>query len=97
MINMCSFCYRRNRFMFWFGYSPGLNQGLFYNMKILYTILFFADTMMLITVAYLFLHLSDGGMSVELFMLLSIALLACIAILILVLVHYLKLPSKSAR
>jgi hypothetical protein len=84
-------------FMFWFGYSPGLNQGLFYNMKILYTILFFADTMMLILVAYLFLHLSDGGMSVELFMLLSIALLACILILILVLVHYLKLPSKSPR
>jgi hypothetical protein len=83
--------------MFWFGYSPGLNQGLFYNMKILYTILFFADTMMLILVAYLFLRLSDGGMSVELFMLLSIALLACILILILVLVHYLKLPSKSPR
>ena len=83
--------------MFWFGYSPGLNQGLFYIMKTFYTILFFADTMMLIMVAYLFLHLSDRGMSVELFMLLSIALLACIAILILVLVHYLKLPSKSAR
>jgi hypothetical protein len=45
----------------------------------------------------LFLRLSDGGMSVELFMLLSIALLACILILILVLVHYLKLPSKSPR
>jgi hypothetical protein len=83
--------------MFWFGYSPGLNQGLFYIMKTFYTILFFADTMMLIMVAYLFLHLSDGGMSLALFMLLSVALLACIVILILVLVHYLKLPSKSPR
>ena len=66
-------------------------------MKVFYTILFFADTLMLIVVAYLFLHLSDGGMSVELFMLLSMALLMCILILVLVLIHYLKLPSKSPR
>jgi hypothetical protein len=66
-------------------------------MKVLYTILFFADTLVLIVVAWLFLRLSDGGMSVELCMLLSIALLACILILILVLIHYLKLPSKSPR
>ena len=83
--------------MFWFGYSPGLNQGLFFKMKLFYTILFFADTLMLIVVAYLFLRLSDGGMSVELFMLLSVALLICILILIVVLIHYLKLPSKSPR
>ncbi|ANE49195.1 hypothetical protein SY85_00425 [Flavisolibacter tropicus] len=65
-------------------------------MKLLYTILFFLDTLALILFSYLFLKLSGSGMSEVTFAVLLLAIVICIISLIFILVHYIELPSSNS-
>jgi hypothetical protein len=66
-------------------------------MKIIYTILFFADTLFLIVLANLFLKLIDTGMSGLTFALMLFAIVASIVLLAYFLLHYIKLPSSESN
>jgi hypothetical protein len=61
-------------------------------MKILYTILFFSDMVVLIKLSYLFLAKIDTGHQFWLLMLLLLGIAACIALLIYFLSAYINLP-----
>ena len=64
-------------------------------MKIIYTILFFVDTLLLIVLTYLFLKLMDNGMSPIVFILMVLAIVFCIMLLVYFLLNYLKSPPFS--
>lgn len=64
-------------------------------MKLFYTILFFADTLLLIALTFLFLKLLDTGMSTFTMASLIGAMVVCILLLVYVLMHYMKLPPSD--
>ena len=72
-----------------FGFRAVSPYGPFF-MKILYTILFFADTLILILLAFLFLHVLDQGVARHLpgFVLLLAGMLICIILLVFFLHRY---------
>jgi heme/copper-type cytochrome/quinol oxidase subunit 4 len=73
-------------------YSPDVYQGLFFNMKTLFTILFFADTLLLIGLSYFFLKMMDnGGHGWTLIAILS-AIVGSIILLVFFFRRYIKLP-----
>ncbi|MES1159810.1 MAG: hypothetical protein ABUM51_03570 [Bacteroidota bacterium] len=59
-------------------------------MRILYTILFFADTLLFLSLSYLFLHKLDTGGSVGTMALIFAGIIASIALLILLLRNYFR-------
>ncbi|HTI07239.1 MAG TPA: hypothetical protein VL832_01750 [Puia sp.] len=59
-------------------------------MRILYTILFFADTLLLLSLSYLFLHKLDSGGSAGGLTLIFAGIIASIFLLILLLRSYIK-------
>ena len=81
-------------------YGPGFHRGfLFYKikMKIIYTILFFVDTLILIVLAFLFLKLKDVGMNGATFIMILVAIIFSIALLVYFILHYLKLPPSGGH
>jgi hypothetical protein len=62
-------------------------------MKIVYTILFFIDTLLLIALAFLFLKLSDTGMSVATLVSVIAGIIVSILLLVYLLYRYIKLPT----
>jgi heme/copper-type cytochrome/quinol oxidase subunit 4 len=66
-------------------------------MKAIYTILFFADTLILVVLAYLFLKLMDKGASGWMFSVMLFAIISCVIFLAYLLSHYLKLPSSHHK
>jgi hypothetical protein len=63
-------------------------------MKILYTILFFADTILLVFLAYIFLQRFDTGGSLWQVMLIMAGIVGCIILLVLLLRSYIRRPPK---
>jgi len=61
-------------------------------MRTLYTILFFLDTLVLGCLTYLFLHKLDHCGSVGALVLIFSGIVACIIILVVLLIRYLKQP-----
>ena len=59
-------------------------------MRTLYTILFFADTLLFLCLSYLFLHKLDTGGSVGIMALIFAGVIASIFLLILLLRNYFK-------
>jgi hypothetical protein len=84
---------------FWFTALVSTGASFFYKiiMKIIYTILFFADTLILIVLAFLFLKLKDMGMNGATFIALIAAIIFCIALLVYFILHYLKLPPSGGQ
>jgi hypothetical protein len=66
-------------------------------MKVLYTILFFTDTLVLIILAYLFFQFMDTGGSPATLVVLFIAIVICIFMLVYFLLQYIKIPSSENR
>jgi len=64
-------------------------------MKVLYTILFFTDTLVLIILAYLFFQFMDTGGSPLTLVVLFIAIVICIFMLVYFLLRYIKIPSSE--
>lgn len=66
-------------------------------MKMLYTILFFADTLILILLAFLFLHVLDQGVATHLpgFVLLLTGMLTCIILLVFFLHRYTQTRTRE--
>jgi hypothetical protein len=64
----------------------------FITMRILYTILFFTDTILLICLSYLFLQLADNGGKLGALILIFSGMLVSICLLILLLRIYIKQP-----
>ncbi len=62
-------------------------------MKIVYTILFFIDTLLLIALAFLFLKLSDAGMSAATLVSVIAGIIVSILLLVYFLYRYIKLPT----
>jgi hypothetical protein len=62
-------------------------------MRILYTILFFTDTILLICLSYLFLQLADNGGKLRTLILIFSGILLSICLLILLLRKYINQPS----
>ena len=59
-------------------------------MRTLYTILFFADTLLLLSLSYLFLRKLDSGSSAGVLVLIFSGMIASIFMLILLLRNYIK-------
>jgi ammonia channel protein AmtB len=66
-------------------------------MKILYTILFFLDTTLLVFLAYWFLRTLDAGTTPLSLIAMASAIIACIGFLVYLFVGYLKLPPKENK
>jgi len=66
-------------------------------MKIIYTILFFADTLLLIVLSYTFFELMDSRIDGIVLALMVIAIVICIFMLIHFLNKYVKIPSSEER
>ncbi|MEP7257452.1 MAG: hypothetical protein ABI687_03670 [Flavitalea sp.] len=66
-------------------------------MKILYTILFFADTLALILLSFLFLKLLDTGIEKSVLVLVISAIVFCIILLVYFLLRYIKQPPSNSR
>jgi drug/metabolite transporter (DMT)-like permease len=64
-------------------------------MRTLYTILFFADTVSLACLSFLFLHNFDQGAPAGLLALIFAAIVASILLLVFLLKGYIKLPSDK--
>ena len=64
-------------------------------MKIIYTVLFFADTIVLLILAFLFFKLVDAGTSATPIILLFSGIVCSIAILIYLLFKYIKIPPPN--
>jgi len=65
-------------------------------MKIIYTILFFADTLLLIVLSYTFFKLMDSKIDGIVLALMVIAIVICIFMLIHFLNKYIKIPSSKS-
>ena len=65
-------------------------------MKIIYTILFFADLLLLITLSYLFLNLLDKGISNGILILLIASITTTIGLLAFFLYRYTKMPTANS-
>jgi len=66
-------------------------------MKILYTLLFFVDTLVLLLLAFLLLKMIDNGITTGKLIFMLSGILSSIVLLILFLSHYLKSPSSNSR
>ena len=66
-------------------------------MKIVYTILFFTDTFLLVILSFLFLKLSDKGMSGLPLALVITGIIFSILLLVYFLFRYIKLPSSDTN
>ena len=66
-------------------------------MKIIYTILFFADTLLLVVLAYTFFQLMDNRMDTIILAMIIIAIVICIFMLVHFLFQYIKIPSSENR
>jgi hypothetical protein len=66
-------------------------------MKIIYTILFFADTTLLVVLAYTFFQLMDSKMDTIILAMMIIAIVICIFMLVHFLFQYIKIPSSENR
>ena len=64
-------------------------------MKYLFTILFFADTLLLILLTFLFLRLLDKGITTVAMILILTAIVLCILLLAYFLSHYMKIPPSD--
>ena len=64
-------------------------------MKIIYTILFFVDTLLLTVLAYLLLKLGESGLNKLALVLIGCAIVFSIVILFYILFYYIKLPSTD--
>ena len=64
-------------------------------MKFLYTILFFANTVLLIALTFLFLKLLDKGIGGLTAVSILLAMALCVALLAYALSHYMKLPPSD--
>lgn len=84
-----------SHFSMWFWFQPRSLPGLILKMKIVYTILFFADTLLLIVLSFLFLKMIDNSVHGWPITLLASAIIGSILLLIFFLLHYLKLPSSD--
>jgi 4-hydroxybenzoate polyprenyltransferase len=62
-------------------------------MKIIYTICFFLDTLMLIFVTYFFLGLSERGIAELALVPLFLVFIFCVAFLVYIIIRYLDLPA----
>ncbi len=65
-------------------------------MKIIYTILFFTDTLLLVVFSYLFLKYFDNGTPIPTLVLLSIGIMIGIILLIYFVYNYLKIPQNNS-
>ncbi len=66
-------------------------------MKIIYTILFFGDTLILFILARIFLKLIDAGMDKSTFALLLSGIILSIVLLVLFMLSYIKLPTRNSN
>jgi len=66
-------------------------------MRYLYTILFFADTLIFLVLAYLFFRKCDSGNSSRTLALITTGIVVSISLLALLLRSYLKLPHDKHR
>ena len=66
-------------------------------MRTRYTILFFADTLLLIGLYYLFLHKLDQGASPAVLVLIFSGIVASIFLLVRLLISYIRHPSDRGR
>ncbi len=64
-------------------------------MKIIYTVLFFADTLVLLILAFVFFKLVDTGTSITPIILLISGIVCSIAILVYLLFKYIKIPPSN--
>ena len=64
-------------------------------MKIIYTVLFFADTIVLLILAFLFFKLVDAGTSATPIILLFSGIVCSSAILVYLLFKYIKIPPPN--
>jgi DMSO/TMAO reductase YedYZ heme-binding membrane subunit len=67
------------------------------SMKYLYTISFFADTLIFLCLSYLFFRKYDSGSSYRTVVLIFLGIVASIFLLVLLLRGYLKLPHDKPR
>jgi predicted neutral ceramidase superfamily lipid hydrolase len=66
-------------------------------MKIMYTILFFTDTMLLILLSFLFLHSLDNGTAHGTLALLLTGIVLCISFLVFFLHRYTRIPPTNSE
>jgi DMSO/TMAO reductase YedYZ heme-binding membrane subunit len=79
------------------GQKPLCLRGFFkMTMKLIYTILFFADTLVLVFLAYTILKFIDTGTSPVHFVLTCASFILCILLLVYFLLHYIKQPSSES-
>lgn len=64
-------------------------------MKIIYAILFFADTLLLVVLAFLFMRYIDTGADKFRFTAIITAIIGCIVLLGYFISYYMKLPHKE--
>jgi hypothetical protein len=65
-------------------------------MKIIYTFLFFANTLVLLLLAFLLLRMIDNGITATRLIFMLSCILLSIALFIFLLSHYLKNPSSNS-
>jgi hypothetical protein len=66
-------------------------------MKIIYTFLFFVNTLVLLLLAFLLLKMIDNGITTAKLICMLSGILLSIALLIFLLSHYLKSPSSNSH
>jgi hypothetical protein len=76
--------------------GPGFYRGFFFNMKMILTILFFADTMLLAVLTYWLLKIIDSGEHGWPVIALVSAIAGSILLLIFFFYRYLKLPARKS-
>jgi hypothetical protein len=65
--------------------------------KIIYTILFFIDTLVLIMLAFLFLKELDEGLNLPQLLALTLSITVCISLQVLFIVNYTRLPVDKEK
>jgi hypothetical protein len=59
-------------------------------MRTLYTILFFADTILFVALTYIFLQRFESGSNLSMMMLITAGMAACVLLLVFLLKNYIK-------
>ena len=76
-------------------YGPRFFGGLFRQMKIIYTILFFTDTLLLILLSFILFKMIDEGVNIMKLIFILLAMILSIVTLIFFLRRYLKIPASG--
>ena len=84
-----------------FGFEPRSSPGLFFQnnsiVKVVYTILFFVNTLLLLLLTYATVQFVDEGVDYLKIGMMAVAILICIFILAYLLLQYIKIPSSGRK